>query len=136
MKSYIEHGWLVVAVTHSEACSLNDGTTIHDRRNPLDADAKIQVQPYGEYDPDYKPLPVLSGEAYDERLRQMRCVAEFFSNNDLVISVLSEVSGNASFAAEPIERDVVITMQQGEERRSLLSVLPPNGVMIRFDSDS
>lgn len=86
MKSYIEHDCLVVAITPREACNLNDGTTIHDRRNLLSTEAKIMAQPYEEYDPDYEPLPILSGEAYKKWLKQMRCVVELFTNNDQLYS--------------------------------------------------
>jgi len=132
MKSYIDGDWLVVSLTHQETCRLNDGQTIHDRRNPLWAEAKVEVRPYTHFDDSYEPVQTLGSNEYRQRMRQMRCVAEFFTNTDLVISVLPEVSRHALIAAEAIPRDSVITMVDGEEREQLLATLPLGGVEIRF----
>lgn len=133
MKSYIDGDCLVVALTHQETCRLNDGQTIHDRRNPLWAEAKVEVRPYTHFDDSYEPVQMFGSNEYRQRLNRMRCVAEFFTNTDLVISVLPEVSRHALIAAEKIPRDSVITIVDGEERQQLLATLPLGGVEIRFD---
>jgi hypothetical protein len=133
MKSYIEKDWLVVAITHQEACRLNSGESLYDRRNPLWSEAKVEVRPYGHFDSSYEPVLSLGSAEYQERMRKMRCVAEFFTNSDVVISVLPEVSRNALIAAEMIRRENIITMVQGDEREQLLASLTGGGIVIRFD---
>lgn len=132
MESYIKDDWLVIALTHQETCTLNTGTSIHDRLNPLWSEAKVEVRPLVDIDPEYRPAEVGSRE-FEDRLSRMGCVAEIFSNLDVTVSVPPEVSSYALIAAEAIPRSSVVTLVEGAQRENLVNSLPENGVMIRFD---
>ena len=95
--------------------------------------AKVEVAPITAITPGYKPVEEFLSVEYHERLASVRCVAWFFANSDIVIYVPPEVPKFAFIAAEHIERDAVQTILQGEEREGLLSMLPPQGITIRFD---
>ena len=133
MRSYIEDDRFVVAIGHQEACRLNTGAIIGDRRNPLWSEAKVEVHPYRDYDFAYVPVESFSSPEYLKRLHQIRCVVMFFENLDLEVYVPPEVSRHALIAAEHIERASVVTIVHGDERMALLGSLPVNGVTIRFD---
>ncbi len=133
MRSYIQDERFVVAISHMEACRLNDGEVIADRENPLVSDAKVEVHPLSHYDPTYKPIADFGIPEYMEKLQVVRCIAVFFTNSDLEIYVPPEVSRDVRISAEHIPRERVITLLDGDEHQALLRVLPVNGVTIRFD---